>query len=113
MRIVDIECSAVTEVIGRRAFTSREDIQEFLDSIPTIDVAPLVVKQQQLVHKISEDTKSTEAVASHWVMVPTDRIINEPDRVHWKCSSCGKETDLPNYEKANFCFNCGVKMIQE
>ncbi len=45
-----------------------------------------------------------------WVKVPTDRIIEEPDRVCWKCSSCGKETDLPNYEKADFCFNCGAKM---
>ena len=68
-------------------------------------------KQQLLIHKISEDTKSTEEVAPHWVRVPTDRIIDEPDRVRWKCSSCGKETDLPNYEKANFCFNCGVKML--
>lgn len=34
----------------------------------------------------------------------------EPDKVRWKCSSCGKETNLPNYEKADFCFNCGAKM---
>ena len=37
-RFVDIECDAVTEEIGRRAFTSRADIQEFLDNIPTVDV---------------------------------------------------------------------------
>lgn len=37
-------------------------------------------------------------------------ISVEPDKVHWECSSCGKETNLPNYEKANFCFNCGAKM---
>jgi DNA-directed RNA polymerase subunit RPC12/RpoP len=48
-----------------------------------------------------------------WVKVPTDRIIEEPDRVRWKCSSCGKETDLPNYEKADFCFNCGAKMKED
>lgn len=35
---------------------------------------------------------------------------NTPGTVKWKCSSCGKETDLPNYEKADFCFNCGTKM---
>ena len=45
-----------------------------------------------------------------WVRVPTDKIIVEPDRVRWKCSSCGKETYLPNYEKADFCFSCGAKM---
>jgi DNA-directed RNA polymerase subunit RPC12/RpoP len=37
----------------------------------------------------------------------------EPDKVRWKCSSCGKETDLPNYDKANYCFNCGAKMLRE
>ena len=39
-RFVDIKCDAVTEAIGRRAFTSRADIQEFLDNIPTADVVP-------------------------------------------------------------------------
>lgn len=34
----------------------------------------------------------------------------EPDRVCWKCSSCNKETNLPNYDKANYCFNCGARM---
>ena len=38
MRLVDIESNAVTEVIGRRAFRSRADIQEFLDNIPTAEV---------------------------------------------------------------------------
>lgn len=40
-------------------------------------------------------------------------ISVEPDRVRWKCSSCGKETGLPNYDKANYCFNCGAKMLRE
>lgn len=44
----------------------------------------------------------------HWIKVSVD-----PDKVRWKCSSCGKETDLPNYEKADFCFNCGAKMNKE
>ncbi len=40
-------------------------------------------------------------------------ISVEPDRVCWKCSSCGKETGLPNYDIANYCFNCGAKMLRE
>ena len=40
-RYVDIECDAVTEIIGRRAFTSRDDIQDFLDNIPTVKVVPM------------------------------------------------------------------------
>lgn len=41
MRFVDIESNAVTEVIGRRAFRSRTDIQEFLDNIPTAEVVEI------------------------------------------------------------------------
>ena len=41
-RYVDIECDAVTEVLPRRAFKTRQDIQNFLDGIPTADVAPVV-----------------------------------------------------------------------
>lgn len=37
-------------------------------------------------------------------------ISVEPDKVRWKCSSCSKETDLPNHDTANYCFNCGAKM---
>lgn len=48
-----------------------------------------------------------------WVRVLTTNLIEDPDRVRWKCSSCGRETDLPNYEKANYCFNCGAKMVGE
>ena len=40
-------------------------------------------------------------------------ISVEPDRVRWKCSSCGKETSLPNHDKANYCFNCGAKMLEK
>ena len=45
-----------------------------------------------------------------WIKVPTTQLIEEPGRVVWECSVCGKKTDLPNYEKANYCFNCGAKM---
>ena len=41
-RYIDAECDAVTEVIGRRAFRNRSDIQDFLDNIPTADVVPVV-----------------------------------------------------------------------
>lgn len=40
-RYVDIECDAVTEVLPRRAFKTRQDIQDFLDNIPTADVTPV------------------------------------------------------------------------
>lgn len=53
------------------------------------------------------------APMGRWVKVLTHKLIEEPDRIRWKCSSCGKETDLPNYEKASFCFNCGAKMRGE
>ena len=41
-RYVDIECDAVTKVLPRRAFKTRQDIQDFLDNIPTADVVPIV-----------------------------------------------------------------------
>ena len=38
------------------------------------------------------------------------QLCDTEDKVRWKCSSCGKETDLPNHDKAAYCFNCGAKM---
>ena len=32
------------------------------------------------------------------------------DNHRWKCTACGKETDLPYYDGAYYCFNCGAKM---
>lgn len=57
MRFVDIESNAVTEVIGRRAFRSRADIQEFLDSIPTaevIEVSKVSEAKQNLLQIVDE-----------------------------------------------------------
>ena len=57
MRFVDIESNAVTEVIGRRAFRSRADIQEFLDNIPTaevIEVAKVEEAKQSLLQIVDE-----------------------------------------------------------
>jgi DNA-directed RNA polymerase subunit RPC12/RpoP len=55
------------------------------------------------------DTADVEEVRhGKWIDVSI-----EPDRVRWKCSSCNKETNLPNYDKANYCFNCGARMTEE
>lgn len=57
MRFVDIEGNAVTEVIGRRAFRSRADIQEFLDNIPTaevIEVSKVSEAKQNLLQLVDE-----------------------------------------------------------
>lgn len=57
MRFVDIESNAVTEVIGRRAFRSRADIQEFLDNIPTaevIEAAKVEEAKQNLLQVVDE-----------------------------------------------------------
>ena len=35
------------------------------------------------------------------------------DNHRWKCTACGKETDLPHYDGAYYCFNCGAKMKAE
>ena len=37
----------------------------------------------------------------------------QQDDFKWKCSCCGKRTDLPHYEKVKFCFNCGAEMLKE
>ena len=68
-------------------------------------------KQQLVIQKLSEDNKTE--TGPHWIKVPTGKLIEDPDRIHWECSVCGKKTDLPNYEKANYCFNCGAKMLRE
>ena len=75
-----------------------------------LDKIMWAAKQQLVLRNLSEDAKTTTETIAHWDKVPTGRLIEDPDRVRWKCSFCGKETDLPNYEKANFCFNCGTKM---
>ena len=57
MRFVDIESNVVTEVIGRRAFRSRADIQEFLDNIPTaevIEVSKVSEAKQNLLQIVDE-----------------------------------------------------------
>lgn len=41
------------------------------------------------------------------------RIGMDTDKVKWKCSVCGKETTLPNHDKADFCYSCGSMMNGE
>lgn len=87
-RYIDAECGCVTEVINRRAFNSREDVQDFLDNIPTADVAP--VKH------------------GHWEY---DRHFRFAE-----CSECEAEFYICDLEEIsgdgfiNFCPNCGTKM---
>lgn len=94
MRLVDIECSAVTEVIGRRAFTSRDDIREFLDNIPTAD---------------AELIRRGKWEFSIWA-----------GQKYYKCSCCGKDYPLPptwNTYDVNkylkYCSACGARMNKE
>lgn len=85
-RYVDIECDAVTEVIGRRAFNSREDIREFLDNIPTADV--LEVKHGK------------------W-----DNNIIGFCNVCTECGAIVERTAIKNNSgKLNYCPNCGARM---
>ena len=103
MRFVDIDCSAVTEVIGRRAFKSRADIQEFLDNIPTADVAPVIHAKWQF-----------------WEGWMSNHDMRIDDAT---CSNCGykhpivrriygiKETEQEVLNKlSNYCAACGAKM---
>lgn len=70
MRFVDIECEAVTEVIGRRAFKSRRDIQEFLDNIPTADVieaTKVEETKQQLLSLVDEFIEEYKSIRKSYV----------------------------------------------
>lgn len=82
-RYIDVECDCVKEIINRRAFNSREDIQDFLDNIPTADVAP--VKH------------------GYWI---------EIGDYAFKCTSCGKMYwESKGYAaRTHFCPNCGTRM---
>ena len=89
-RYVDIECDAVREVLPRRAFKTRQDIQDFLDNIPTADVAPVVY--------------------GHWIW--------HEEEFEYECSVCHCRFDYNHtfeifdhgFQYANYCPNCGAKM---
>lgn len=89
-RYVDIECDAVTEVLPRRAFKTRQDIQDFLDNIPAADVVPIV---------------HGEWVRPHWKN--SDYCCD--------CSVCGNEAMHREYKWNKkgiypICPNCGARM---
>ena len=80
-RFVDIECTAVTEVINRRKFEDREDIQEFLDNIPTADVV--------------------EVKYGYWEIV---KGSNGKEKM--VCTNCRLQQDL--HSTFTYCPNCGA-----
>lgn len=90
-RYVDIECNAVTEVLPRRAFKTRQDIQDFLDNIPTADVTP--VRHGQWVDRIVDENE-----------------VIQPWMKRYYCSEC-LEGGSQSWFK--FCPNCGAKMDEE
>lgn len=83
-RYVDIECDEVTEVLPRRAFKTRRDIQDFLDNIPTADVAP-IVRGQWGTGRFNPETGDYEEQCTH-------------------CRNFSKECGKP------YCPNCGARM---
>ena len=92
-RYVDIECDAVTEVLPRRAFKTRQDIQDFLDNIPTVDVTPVR--------------------HGRWICI-------RKGYGEYECSVChGEDSDCSDYygthvvTEQDFCPNCGAKMDLE
>ena len=84
-RYVDIECDAVTEVLPRRAFKTRQDIQDFLDNIPTVDVTPVQ--------------------HGRWI----EKTVPEGCR-YFECSNCGAHENRHTAIKGYYCWRCGAKM---
>ena len=87
-RYVDIECDAVTEVLPRRAFKTRQDIQDFLDNIPTADVTPVR-------HGRWDESKE------HFYLNNGCK-----EWINFYCSEC----DAPNNSPTDYCPHCGAKM---
>ena len=42
MRLIDLDSEYIQETLYRRSFKTRQDIEEWLNSAPTIDAAPVV-----------------------------------------------------------------------
>ena len=42
MRLIDLDSDYIQETLYRRAFKTRQDIEEWLNNAPTIDAAPVV-----------------------------------------------------------------------
>lgn len=96
-RYVDIECDAVTEVLPRRAFKTRQDIQDFLDNIPTVDVTPV---------------RHGRWIGCNGEIVDWDENNPGCPRHSCFCSICKSwltaSDEFPVI--AYFCPNCGAKM---
>lgn len=92
-RYVDIECDAVVEMLPRCAFKTRQDIQDFLDNVPTADVVPVV--------------------HGHWIW--------HGEEFEYECSACHCRFDYNHtfeifdhgFQYANWCPNCGARMDGE
>lgn len=89
-RYVDIECDSVTEVINRRAFKSRDDIQDFLDNIPTADV---------------HEVKHGEWLPDYETFTDCNGFESEPIQTGWVCSVCDRQES----RKEPYC-HCGALM---
>ena len=87
-RYVDIECDAVTEVLPRRAFKTRQDIQDFLDNIPTVDVTP--VRHGRWIER--KEHFYFQNGCKEWI--------------NFYCSEC----DVPNNSPTDYCPHGGAKM---
>ena len=42
MRLIDLDSEYIQETLYRRAFKTRQDIEEWLNFVPTIDAVPVV-----------------------------------------------------------------------
>ena len=90
-RYVDIECDIVTEILNRRVFKSREDIQDFLDSIPTVDVEPIK--------------------HGYWICENLGFGV-----YRYRCSECGNiygQDQIEEFKHNKFCGDCGARMNTE
>lgn len=94
-RYVDIECDAVTEVLPRRAFKTRQDIQDFLDDIPTADVVPVVhghwIEKQEETYFPVRYGEDGELILHKYT--------------HYICNLCGRRSRIPE----PYC-HCRAKM---
>ena len=54
MRLIDLDSDYIQETIYRRGFKTRQDIEEWLNSAPTIDAVP-VVRCRECKHRGTDD----------------------------------------------------------
>ena len=54
MRLIDLDSDYIQETLYRRAFKTRQDIEQWLNSAPTIDAVP-VVRCRECKHRGTDD----------------------------------------------------------